>query len=270
MNNSIVSRRRDWRAIIFRIVVVALAGLILSGPGGLADLIAPWRLTLQGSHGMVSELHRWHSADIAALITLIIAGGMLALVPRPRQSPLVAQFVIFATATLAITVRGEALVPCLIIGGAFTAAYPPPRALLSFRIGSQFSRPLLAVAITTLPFLAVNVWMNTQRLLHDTSEHAALGHWHGSVALAIVLACGGLVAAAKRPDAAALSGLLALTYAYLGAAALTLPLHDGSWGVAGGVLALVAASAYCAATIVTARRTTERPAARAARVSLAS
>ena len=256
--------RRDWRVIIFRIVVLALAGLVLSGPGGVADLIAPWRLTHSGSHGASPELHRWHSADVTALVSLLIVGGMLVLLARPRQLPLVAQFVLLATATLAIIVRGEALVPCVIIGGAFLAAYPAPRALLSLRPTVPISHPLLCVTLVTLPFLAANGWANLERVLRDTSEHAALGHWHGSLVVAIVLACGGLLATTRRPGWPAVGTLLALAYAYLGVAALMLPLHDGSWGVSGGLLALFAAFAFPVATVLTGRRTARRQTAQEA------
>jgi hypothetical protein len=252
------TKRRDWRTIIFRLVVVLLAGLVLSGPGGVADLIAPWHLTPQGSHGTIPELHRWHSADVTALVVFLIVGGMLALIPRPRQAPLVAQFVIFAAATLAIIVRGDALAPCLIIGGAFAIAYPAPRALLSLPKNPPYNPPVLVIALATLPFLAANGWANAQRLLNDTSEHAALGHWHGSLALTIVLALGGLAAATKLPGWTGLGTLLALAYAYLGAAALAVPIHDGSWGVIGGIIALFAAVAFGGATILIGRGNPQR------------
>ena len=48
--------------------------------------------------------------------------------------------------------------------------------------------------------------------------------------------------------------LLGATYLYLGVAALTIPDHDGSWGVLGGGPALVAGVAYLALVIVERRR----------------
>ena len=65
----------------------------------------------------------------------------------------------------------------------------------------------------------------------------------------------------RRRAGRALDVINAITYFYLGAAALTIPHHDGSWGVTGGVLALLGGAGFLAATIYEARRQARAPAA---------
>jgi peptidoglycan/LPS O-acetylase OafA/YrhL len=84
----------------------------------------------------------------------------------------------------------------------------------------------------------------------DHSQHAAEGHWSGSAAVAISLVAIALLVAARRPGWRLLGGLLGATYLYLGVAALIIPDHDGSWGMLGGALALLAGGAYMAILLI--------------------
>ena len=250
--------RRDWRGIIFS----ALAGLILlmtlTGPGGISDLVRPWAGLAEARPGFTPELHRWHSVDISALVSLLLGGSLAALIPSPRRRPLLAQFTLLGLGSLALAVLqpfvATAFMTTVIIGAIVAAAYPAPRALLAFAREGAVSRPLLALGLAATPLLALNAWTNLQLQLGDGSEHAALNHWNGAAALAATLILAGLLSSTKRPGWRALGIITALTYFYLGAAALTIPHHDGSWGVTGGVLALLGGAGFLAATVYEARR----------------
>ena len=113
----------------------------------------------------------------------------------------------------------------------------------------------LALALAAAPFLLVNAWTNLTLQYTDVSEHALHNHWGGSAALALTLLLAGLLVASRRPGWRPLGVIIGLAYLYLGAAALSIPHHDGSWGLLGGLLALAGGVAYLAATAIEARRT---------------
>jgi hypothetical protein len=246
----------DWRDIVFRGVAGLAALALLTGPG--LDLVAPWAIVREAIPGFTPELHRWHGADLAAFAGLLVGGSLLALLPRPRRWPLLAQFVLLALAIFALAsllpVNGAALVLALVIGALVAAAYPAPRALLSISQAGSVDRPLLVLALAALPLLALNAWANAHLQFSDLGEHALHRHWMGSAALAMTLALAGLLAATGRPGWRALGFITGLTYLYLGMAALAIPRHDGSWGVTGGALALLGGAGFLAATVHAGRR----------------
>ena len=90
--------------------------------------------------------------------------------------------------------------------------------------------------------------------LLDLSEHALHHHWMGSAAVAVALALAGLLAATRRPGWRALGIIIGLAYLYLGLAALAIPQADGSWGIDGGLLALLGGSGFLVATVLEGRR----------------
>jgi drug/metabolite transporter (DMT)-like permease len=77
-------------------------------------------------------------------------------------------------------------------------------------------------------------------------EHAAEARWMGAVILALCLVLASLLTATRRPGWQTLGLITSLAYLYLGVAALTVPDQPGSWGVLGGVAALVGGLAYAA------------------------
>ena len=80
------------------------------------------------------------------------------------------------------------------------------------------------------------------------------GRWTGGIILNLCLVLAGLLAATKRPGWRELGILVGITYLYLGAAALTVPDQPGSWGVVGGILALLGGASYIAAALGEAQR----------------
>ena len=257
---AISPQRRDWRTIVFRGVALLITFFVLGLSGMATNLLAPWALIGPfPASDYTPELHRWHSVDIAALFALLVCGSLLALLPRPRRAPLLAQFILLALG-IAVAVgvwpfAAEIVIPCVVIAILFIASYPGTRALVTVRGADTSSRPLLALAVLAgLPLLC-NAWTDLHLQHTDLSEHAHNFHWTGGGALALTLAVGGFLVASRRPGWRILGTILSLTYLYLGGAALTIPSHDGSWGYAGGALALVGAVGFCGLTFVEGRHT---------------
>ena len=248
--------RRDWRGIVFSVVSALIGLFLLKAVGPL--LLAPWTLVGPAIPDYTPELHRWHHADISALIGLLICGSLLAALPRPRRSPLLTQFVLLASGILALACvypfRPTTLIPAVAVIALVVAAYPDRRALLSFPREGSSSRPLLALAAASAVPLLLNAWANLRLQYTDVSQHARDNHWNGSVALALALIVAGLLTATRRPGWRALGVITGGTYLYLGATALSIPAHDGSWGLTGGVLALLGGAGYLALTALEARR----------------
>jgi hypothetical protein len=250
-------RAFDWRAILFRGVALLINFLVL--PAMLENMLSPWRLATPNVPNYTPELHRWHGTDVAALLIVLVCGSALALIPRPRSAPLLAQFVLLAvgifSAALTWPFVPDVVIPFVIVGALFAASYPDTRALFSFSREGAASRPLLALsAIAAVPLLG-NAWSNLHLQHTDLSEHAHHSHWNGSFALALTLILAGFLVASRRPGWKVLGMLLALAYLYLGVSALLIPGYDGSWGYLGGMLALIGAVAFSGMTFVEGRRT---------------
>lgn len=243
------STRRRERT--YRVVVLALAVLVLAGPGGAVGLLAPWSTV--GHHaGAGYELHRWHTTDIAAYASLLVAGSLLASLRRPRRSTALVQTALASALWLGVfswlmPSPVAAVVPAAAIVALIVSTYPDRRAL--GRIPDWSGPPMARLAAgAATPLLLWNGWQNLERQLSGAGEHAELGHWAGAAALALALLVAGWLGASLAPGARRLCVVVAATYAHLGAAALALPNHDGSWGTTGGVLALALAALFLLST----------------------
>jgi hypothetical protein len=249
-------RTFGWRTLLFRGVVLLLAYLVV--PATINHLLLPWRLDPRVIPNYTPEMHRWHGADVAALIVILVCGGALALVPRPRSLPLLAQFTLVALGIFILTLswpfRPEIVVPCVVVGLLFAATYPDTRALLTFPGPGNVSRPLLALATAAAVPLLLNAWYNLRLALTDLSEHAHFSHWNVGVGLPIALLIAGFLVATRRPGWRALGAVLGVAYLYLGVSAQTIPVHDGSWGLAGGGLSLIGAAGFLGLTLIEGRR----------------
>ena len=246
---------RDWRSIIFR-GVAGLVVLLLGASGSLMAVLAPW-LLLEGSRpDYRPELHRWHAAQWGALTILLWGGTLLGLAWRPRRRPLLAQYLALTALAVLLLVApftpAVALVAAIL--GLVVLAYPALRELVSFRREGRVSRPLLALSLASAALLAADSWSGVRLQLTDHSEHAADFHWIIGAGVGVSLALAGLLTATRRPGWRALGIVTGLAYLYLGAAALALPAYDGSWGITGGVLALLGGAGYIAATLLVGRR----------------
>src|SRR5262249_4401143 len=128
MATAVVSeaQRRDWRLIIWRIVAGLGALLFLVALPSLLALIEPWLLVTTDGPGYTAEIHRFHEAHWGVIHGLLYAGCLIALLRKPRQQPLLVQFL--AVAMLIETV-GYGLVGSfdpmmLIVLAIVLAAYP--------------------------------------------------------------------------------------------------------------------------------------------------
>src|SRR5262249_44457257 len=135
-------------------------------------------------------------------------------------------------------------------------AYPAPRALLDFSREEPISRPLLALSLTAALLLApymgrLLLW----QLQGVGGEQATANAWISDVEHSALLLVGAFLTCTKRPGWRTLGILTGVVFLYLGVAALALPNHAGSWGVTGGILALIGGLLYIVVTIREADKT---------------
>ena len=228
-------KRWDWRRIVFTVIAGVVTYFLLTN---LFRLAAPWAAMAWYPHDdprqLNPELHRWHEAMWGAVTGILNGGVLLTLLWRPRQNPLLIQF-------MALVVIG---------------AYPAPRALLDFSREGPISRPLLAlnlaVALLLVPYIIqLTLWQRQG----FGGEHATANQWISDVEHAVFLLLATLLASTKRPGWRTLGTLTGLVLLYLGIAALALPGYAGSWGITGGILSLVGGLLYLIVTMSEARKT---------------
>ena len=253
--------RRDWRTIVFRGVAALLVAAIavVIGP----TLLTPWVAADPPRPGYIPELHRWHDTYIGAYYCLLVAVVLAAAIPRPSQTPLLVQFLTLSFAILIVLALHPFILSILLVklisSALLLASYPAFRALLAFPPNGRVSWPLLALAVSISAPLLLDAWTALRLQQVDVSEHATHGHWNGTAGIALSLALAVLLAATRRPGWRALGVASGVTLLYLGAAAMALPRHDGSWGETGGLLAVVGGVVFIATTLVESLWTT-RPA----------
>jgi hypothetical protein len=249
---------KQWHVIVFGIVAGLLTVLVLYG--GLGDL-----LLLSGQSGFPSDIHRWHEGQSGALMVIVFGGSLLALLWRPQNRPMLAQFLVLSIAILCLafaTVSGAGFNPiALVVGGVLigilVAAYPQPRALFLVRREGSLSYPLLAITVIAAIFLAPILAreLNYQILgmtQHDV--HALNYHWLTSVGLTLLLILGGSLAATKQPGWKVLACIIGIAFLYLGSVAILLPGYAGSWGTIGGILGVLGGLGYLVSILVEARK----------------
>ncbi len=234
------------RLIAFYAVTV-ITGVALSALG-LSSAMWPWFAPTQPFLGMRVEAHRWHGAEFAALLTVMLGGSLLALLWRPARHPLLAQYLLACGALIAALLEMFAG-PLALLGGIpfalLAALYPDRAALFDIHLRERWSRAssVLTVAASVMLIQPTYIALSYQ-ILYPNSEHAEHYHWVAAAGLALALSLGGLLAATRRPGWRILAALTGVAYTYLGLAAIAAPTHAGSWGVIGGVLAVVAGSLY--------------------------
>ncbi len=254
------ARRRDVPVLVFRIVAAICIAFVVTGPGGARFLLSPW----VSGPAVHFELHRWHATDLAVLVNLLVAGSLLVCAIAPRRTVVAGQAflgAVMSLAVLSVTMPdpAPALVPSLVLAVLFVASLPARRGLVGWHGGGGRRAAAVAAAALSTPFLLFNAGTNIAHQLAGLSEHAAFGHWAGAAALAVALLLAGGLAAAGGPGAGPLAAVLAVTWLYLGVAALTLQGYDGSWGIAGAMVALVTGALF-AAVPLTGRRADSRDA----------
>jgi MFS family permease len=255
--STVPTGRRSWRGVIFR-VVAGLVSLLFLAIGGLNGLLVPWFPALAPDNPVIQrpDIHYWHDAEFGALVAILLVGSLLALAWRPYEQPLLLQFVALWSVLLILTVAPfePGVVVFLIPIGLVLLTYPGARGLFKFPNSGPFSRSMLVLATVSGAMLARPTWNAFQLQLTDHDEHAAANHWIIAVTLAITLVAAGILAASRRPGWFALGCIVGIAFVYLGLAALTLPNQDGSWGVTGGILALLIGTAYLGTALWQSRR----------------
>ena len=239
-----------WRMPAFQVVAGLTALLFLTN---LRLLPAPWVL-LPGELGAPNpELLRWHDATMGAVSGILGGGCLLVLALRPLTNILLLQFEAVATLVgvlIIAPVTGPYIfliaLPILLL----VALYPARRALLDVSRAQPISRPLLGLTLVTALLLAPDIGRSLNAQLQGLGgELATSGAWIANVEHSVLLLLAGGLASTKRPGWQVLGMLVGLVYLYLGAAAFSVPQHPGSWGSAGGSLALVVGALYVAATV---------------------
>jgi hypothetical protein len=251
-------KRWDWHRIIFTILAGVVTFFLLTN---LFRLAAPWASMAWYPHDdprqLNLDLHRWHEAMWGAVTGILNAGVLLSLLWRPRETPLLIQFIAFVVigAVLIVLPFEPGLLFVIFMMTLVVVSYPMPRALLDFSHREPLSRPLLlfsvVAAVLLVPYMVrLEIW----QIQGIGGEQAIANEWVGDVEHSAFLLVAMFLASTKRPGWQTLSILTGIVFIYLGIAALALPNHAGSWGTAGGIAALIGGLLYEAATIRELRR----------------
>jgi hypothetical protein len=245
---------RDVRAIVFRVTVAAIGVVILTGPGGVAELATAVSLAAEPA---ADRLHLWHHLDIGAYLTVLTVGTLLVAVRRPRRAALAVQVALVSVAVfagllaVALPSPGEALVPLAVVATLLAVSFPQPRTLLRMPAGRTASPGALLGATVATPFLVANLWDNLTRQLAAADPHAVLGHWAGGAALAAALLVTVWAGTSAGYAARGLRLVGAVTLILLAVAALFLGTYAGAWPLWGAVSALVAGVSLVWSTVAT-------------------
>jgi len=247
-------QRWNWRTLAF-VIVDGLLVVFLLYEGALA-LLAPWVLLEPAPLSYSPQFVRWYVAQMGALACILGCGCLLALLWKPGEKPLLAQFVgmafvlftlivlVFFASNLTVLLIAAIVVMCL-----FVVTYPRPRSLVSFSREGALSIPLVVLSLVAAVLLAPIAWYDlTQQIRFPVTGYAQSGEWMYSFMLALLLVLGGLLSATKRAGWNVLGILIGVTLLYLGVAAFVTAGSPGSWGTVGGILAVLGGVAYISFT----------------------
>jgi len=239
-----IQKGRNWRTIVFRILAVLVALYFVTN---FRLIPAPWIA------GDDPDFQRWSDAMTVA-IAILTVGSLLAVIWRPRRMLLPLQYLAIATVLAVIEIapfEGPYIFVVAIPLVFVITAYPEPHSLMSLSPVGSISRPLLALSLVAMVLLAPGLWLTFSRELQGMS-----GDWITNFEHTVSLLLAGILTSTKRPGWQVLGVLTGAALLYLGAAALAVPDAPGSWGTAGGILALLGGAAYVTLTLFEARRTT--------------
>ena len=197
-------------------------------------------------------------------VTGILEGGvLLMLLWRPRQNPLLIQLMASVIIGAIVTVLPfePSLLFVIVMLTLVVVTYPNPRALLDFSHEGPISRPLLALSLATAILLVPYIVRLTLWQFQGVGgEHTTANQWISDVEHALFLLLATIWTTTRRPGWRTLGILTGVVFLYLGVAALTLPGYAGSWGIMGGILALIGGLLYLIVTIREARQEMRSPA----------
>ncbi len=249
----------------FTLLAVGFSAFLLIA--GTFEFIPAWIL-----RDAADGIHLWHIAELSALAALLLGGVMLALIRRPQEKLLLAQFFLLSLIILAIgfipfdidalvlginiyiPVLGLGTLPLntvgfafLFLAGVFALAYPDRRALLSFKLKGRISIALLLLTVVFAVFLdpVINREVYYQIIgMGNNDAHALELHWIGSALLMVLLIVAGLMASTKRPGWKILGFITGEVYLFLGVITMIVPDYAGSWGEASGLFTIFGGALY--------------------------
>jgi len=259
INASSMAKSWDWRRIIFTVFAGIVAFFLLTN---LFRLAAPWASMAWYPHDdprqLNPDLHRWHESMWGAVTGIIEGGILLTLLWRPRENPLLMQFMAIALlgAILIVLPFEPDLLFVILMLALVVITYPMPRALLNFSREGPISRPMLGLSlVAALALVPYMVRLMVWQIRGVGGEHAVANQWASDVEHTAFLLLAMFLASTKRPGWKILGILTGVVLLYLGVAALALPNYPGSWGVIGGIAALVGGLLYLIATAQELRKT---------------
>ena len=262
----------------FTLLTVGFAAFLLIA--GTFEFIPAWVI-----RDPADQIHLWHIAELSALAALLLGGVALALIRRPQEKPLLAQFFLLSLIILSIgfipfdidalvsginisiPAFGLGNIPLntigfafLLLAGVFVLAYPDRRALLSFKLKGRMSIALLLLTLVFAVFLdpAINKEIYYQIVgMSNSDVHALELHWIGSALLMILLIVAGLMASTKRPGWKILGFITGEVYFFLGVITMIVPNYAGSWGEASGLFTIFGGVLYMLIVLAESEGTSE-------------
>jgi hypothetical protein len=266
---SLTVQPHRWRLILFR-VLAALLGLVYL-PGVLL-VFAPWApLSMARALPNLSVLiGAWAQAPhpdlqrftwgLSAAVDAAIAVVLFALTWRPLARPLLVQFL--ALALVVDLCANVPFVPGIIVAYSpillLLVIYPGPRRLLTPFWQGPVDWSVLTLAVVVGAFFVPDVWRAWQAQVRGVDELALNNGWASTVEHLCNLWLMALLAAARQRGSSLLALLVGPCLIYLVMAAIAVPGNRGSWGPAGGVVAIAGGTAYLAMTVRASRRASAR------------
>ncbi|MFC5470964.1 hypothetical protein ACFPPD_19945 [Cohnella suwonensis] len=241
-----VAQPGRWKRIGFVVAAVlfTLFGFVVLE--GAIEAMAPW---IPVSN--MPDSHSWLAASHGTLLAFLFGGSLIAMLRRPFEKPMLLHFYavghLIFLATFAITAPKLALEKAFVFVMFFLVlsvlySFYHNRALaVRLESSAGYSRPLVWLTVVAAVILLPVAIHACIQQFSETGEYFRWGE-HGAMLLALIYA--GFLTASQRPGSLALGVIVSMTYAYLGAAALAVPEHPGSWGIAGGLASLVYSLVY--------------------------
>jgi hypothetical protein len=245
----------QWRVVLFR-VLAGLLGLVYL-PGALL-MTVPWApswmttafpnlspLIWAWGKAAHPDIQRWMFA-FSACVDEAIAVILLYLAWRPLGKPLLLQFL-----SLALVVALSSNIPFVGLGIAVgyspllvvILAYPELRGLLKPFWRGRISWTLLGLAAATAAFFIPRVWWALSAQLRGTDELALNYGWASLAEHLCNLWLIVFFSSFRHSGSRLLSLLVTFCFLFLGIAAIAVPANPGSWGLVGGMIAIIAGAA---------------------------
>ncbi len=245
---------KRWKRIGFGVFAVLFALFGFFFLQGATEALEPWVPSDCGgcdNETFVPDSYRWLAASHGALLAFLFGGCLIALLRKPYEKPMLLH--VYAVghlaflAVLAITSPRMALqkafvfVMFLLVLAILFAFYHRRSSAIKLEPADGYVRSLLVMsAVAALVLIPVAIHAGMQQM----AETAEQFRWGEEAAMLLALLYAGFLASSRRAGSFALGAIVSVTYVYLGAAALAVPNHPGSWGIAGGIASIVFGLAF--------------------------